>query len=119
MLHRIREAMKGNPDFKHGADEGGPVETDPTFIGGKPKNRHVRERRRMQQSDQCREKAIVMGMLERNTRKVRTKLLVTMKCHQPLHCFAPTGLTLWVPPVPARDTLEFRQPNVYHLVTDE
>jgi transposase-like protein len=44
MLHRIREAMKGNQDFKLGGDEGGPIEADETWVGGEPKNRHLSKR---------------------------------------------------------------------------
>ena len=47
------------------------------------------------------------------------RLLVTTKCHQPLHCYAPTGLRLWGSAGQVRGTLESRQPNVYHFVTDE
>jgi hypothetical protein len=73
MLHRIREAMKDNPDFKMGGDEGGPVEVDETFVGGKLKNMHIGKRKRFTKSGHGDDKAIVMGMLERNTRKVRTR----------------------------------------------
>jgi transposase-like protein len=75
MLHRIREAMKDNPDFKMGGDEGGPVEVDETFVGGKLKNMHIGKRKRFAKAGHGDDKAIVMGMLERNTRKVRTKVI--------------------------------------------
>jgi transposase-like protein len=35
MLHRIREAMKDDPSFKFGGEDGGPVESDETFVGPK------------------------------------------------------------------------------------
>jgi transposase-like protein len=79
MLHRIREAMKGNPDFQIGGDEGGPVEVDETFIGGKLKNMHVQKRKRMLKGGHQDDKAIVMGMLERRTRQVRTKLIPNVR----------------------------------------
>ncbi len=79
MLHRIREAMKGNPNFKFGGDEGGPVEVDETFIGGKPKNMHMRKRIRAQQFGQHTDKPVVFGMLERNTRQVRAKVIPNVR----------------------------------------
>ena len=82
MLHRIREAMKGNPDFKLGEDEGGPVEVDETFVGGKIKNmhrKHVREKYHGQPTGGANTKTIVMGMVDRNSRQVRTKVIPNVK----------------------------------------
>jgi transposase-like protein len=79
MLHRIREAMKGNPDFKMGGDEGGPVEVDETFVGGKLKNMHIQKRGKMLKHGHQDDKAIVMGMLERKTRQVRTKVIPNVR----------------------------------------
>jgi len=39
MLHRFREAMTDNGSFKLGG-QGGPVEMDETFVGGKVRNMH-------------------------------------------------------------------------------
>jgi hypothetical protein len=36
MQQRIREVMKGEKSFKFGGSEGGPVESDETFIGPTP-----------------------------------------------------------------------------------
>lgn len=83
MLHRIREAMKGNPDFQFGGEEGGPVEVDETFVGGKVKNMHKRKRPQgtghTGKMSGSQGKATVMGMLERNTRKVRTRVIPNVK----------------------------------------
>ncbi|MGA2252462.1 IS1595 family transposase [Terracidiphilus sp.] len=82
MLHRIREAMKGNPDFKLGEDEGGPVEVDETFVGGKIKNmhrKHIREKYHGQATGGANTKTIVMGMIDRNSRQVRTKVIPNVK----------------------------------------
>jgi transposase-like protein len=82
MLHRIREAMKGNPDFKLGEDEGGPVEVDETFVGGKIKNmhrKHIREKYHGQPTGGATTKTIVMGMIDRNSRQVRTKVIPNVK----------------------------------------
>jgi hypothetical protein len=75
MLHRIRMAMESQSILRMGGTEGGPVEVDETFIGGKPKNMHIKKRAKAQKFGQHTEKAIVMGMLERNTRQVRAKVI--------------------------------------------
>lgn len=80
MLHRIREAMKGNPDYQLGGDEGGPVEADETFVGGDARKMHKSRRARMLHGKRgAVGKAIVMGMIERNTRKVRTNVIPNVK----------------------------------------
>src|SRR5213079_2795409 len=69
LLHRIRLAMEdGSVEKLRGR-----VEADETFIGGKVKNMHITKRRRVQASRRGGQysKALVMGMLERNTKKVR------------------------------------------------
>jgi transposase-like protein len=79
MLHRIREAMKGNTTGKLGGGDRGPVEVDETFVGGKMKNMHLRKRQRLASLGKDASKAVVMGMLERNTRQVRTKVIPNVR----------------------------------------
>jgi transposase-like protein len=79
MLQRIRLAMKNGSVVKLGGT-GGPVEVDETFIGGLPKNMHA-DRRAKQKigMNGYAEKAIVVGMLDRNTRQVRAKVIPNVK----------------------------------------
>jgi transposase-like protein len=77
MLHRIREAMK-NGSVKKLGRTGGPVEVDETYIGGKPKNMHKSKRQNLK-ADWYGDKAVVMGMLDRDTREVRTKVIPNVK----------------------------------------
>lgn len=79
MLHRIREAMKNGSFLKMGGSEGGPVEVDETFIGPKPQKMHSDRRLRMQTAQRGNQKAIVMGMLDRELRQVRAMVVPNVK----------------------------------------
>lgn len=74
MLHRIREAMRTGTFLKMGGS-GSPVEMDETFIGGKPKNMHAAKRLKMKQGLHANPKMAVFGMLDRETRQVRAKVV--------------------------------------------
>jgi len=80
MLHRIRAAMKNN-SFRKLGSTGGPVEVDETFVGGKPKNMHANRRNKLNTALRAwgDHKTAVMGMLDRDTREVRTKVIPTVK----------------------------------------
>ncbi len=80
MLHRIRAAMKSNSPRKLGST-GGPVEVDETFVGGKPKNMHTSRRNRLNTAMRGfgDHKTVVMGMLDRDAREVRTKVIPNVK----------------------------------------
>ena len=79
MLHRIREAMKDGSVMKMGGGEGGPVEVDETFVGGRVKNMHISKRPKGEgftgKPTGHTAKAIVMGVLERNARQVRARVI--------------------------------------------
>src|SRR6266478_6205749 len=80
MLHRIRKAMQdGTLGSKLGGN-GGEVEADETFIGGKARNMHksVKARRITGQGRNTDDKIMVMGILERGG-KVRTKIVADRK----------------------------------------
>jgi transposase-like protein len=70
MLHRIRFAMHRGTFEKMGG--GGPVEADETFIGGKARNMHKAQRDKMRRRENL-GKELVMGLLDRETGKVRVK----------------------------------------------
>lgn len=78
MLHRIRTSLKENTQITIKGD-GGPVEVDETFIGGKVKNMHLSKRPKgsgfTKKMSGSQGKAIVMGMLEREARRVRAKVI--------------------------------------------
>ena len=71
MLHRIRLAMQ---DQYFGSKLNGEVEADETFIGGKSRNMHASKRERRITGTGGKDKAAVMGLLERGGR-VRTAIV--------------------------------------------
>src|SRR5260370_19599028 len=80
MLHRIRKAMQdGTLGSKLGGN-GGEVEADETFIGGKARNMHksVKARRITGQGHNTDDKIMVMGILERGGR-VRAQIVADRK----------------------------------------
>jgi transposase-like protein len=78
MLHRIRLALKHGFWNKLGGEDGGPVEVDETFIGPKPQKMHRARRLRMQTAEHN-HKAVVMGMLDRDGRQVRAKVIPNVR----------------------------------------
>jgi transposase-like protein len=79
MLHRIRLALKNGSWAKLGGT-GGPVEVDETFIGGNPIKMHADRRLKMKLAmNGYAEKAIVVGMLDRETRQVRARVIPNVR----------------------------------------
>jgi transposase-like protein len=71
MLHRIRLAMQRTGTLM---GDGGPVEADETFIGGKARNMHKHKRaERIPKRGASTGKEIVFGLLDRRSGKVRAK----------------------------------------------
>ncbi len=64
MMHRIRLAMQTGSVMKMGGN-GGEVEVDETFIGGKARNMHVSKRKRRITGTGGKDKTAVLGMLKR------------------------------------------------------
>ena len=86
MLHRVRAALKTGgfgQNFKLGGNEGGPVEVDETFIGGKVKNMHRDRAARFAAESGHRGgpngKTAVMGLLDRDLRQVRAKVVPNVR----------------------------------------
>jgi transposase-like protein len=73
MLSRLRLALQ---DRESGGKLGGEVEVDESFIGGKARNMHKGKLRRLKltQSNPMVGKVAVMGLLERNTVKGKSKV---------------------------------------------
>jgi transposase-like protein len=80
MLHRIRKAMTARSFVQLGGS-GSPVEVDETFIGPKPQKMHRARRLKMQSAlkGSNNDKTIVMGMLDRDSRQVRAKVVPNVK----------------------------------------
>ena len=83
MLHRLRLAMK-SPDMgtKLGSNDGGEVEVDETFVGGLVKNMHKDRKLRATQKGGVGphgNKVIVQGILDRDARQVRAKIVPNVK----------------------------------------
>jgi len=89
MLHRIRLAMKNKSLLKLGYD-GGPVEMDETFVGGKLKNMHKNKKPKgpgfSGVAVGASAKTIVVGMLERKGR-VRAEVVME-RSHPTLRALA-------------------------------
>ena len=84
MLHRLRLVLKtGTMGTKLGGTESGGVEVDETFVGGKLKNMHRDRRARFAaqsgHTGGATGKTIVMGMLDRDERKVRASVVPNVK----------------------------------------
>jgi hypothetical protein len=89
MLHRIRLAMQTGSFLKKVGGSGTEVEIDETFIGGKGKNMHRSRKLRLNQiRSELRNsesavpylgKTAVMGMLDREQRKVRATVVPDVK----------------------------------------
>jgi len=79
MLHRIRLAMSGKGfglRTKIGDSDGGSgVEVDETFVGGKLQNMHKDKKVRYNIRGGNKGKAVVMGLLDRDLRQVRAKVV--------------------------------------------
>lgn len=77
MLHRIRLGMKDDEVGQLGGrGRKGPIQADETHVGGNPRFMHEKRRIAYSQGDK---KAIVMGMLDSDTRQVRAMVIPNTK----------------------------------------
>ena len=89
MLHRLRLVLKASGGMMFGSGEGGEVEVDETFVGGKAINQHKKRRIEIQKArtevpawkavDRYPGKTAVMGLLDRETRQVRAKVIPNVR----------------------------------------
>ncbi len=83
MLHRIRLALKNGSWDKlggGGGNSGGPVEVDETFVGPKPQKMHKARRNKLKTAaNGDAGKVAVVGLLDRDTRQVRAKVVPNVK----------------------------------------
>lgn len=83
MLHRLRLALKTGNIGKLGGTESNGVEVDETFVGGKLRNMHRDRRERFAaksgHTGGSTGKTVVMGMLDRDERKIRATVVPDVK----------------------------------------
>jgi transposase-like protein len=77
MLHRIRKALANSSWNKLGGN--GPIEVDETFVGPDPRKMHAARREARYKALCARPKTPVMGMLDRELRQVRAKVIPNVK----------------------------------------
>lgn len=113
MLHRIRLALQ---DEFFGSKLGGEVEVDETFIGGKARNMHVSERKRRITGTGTKDKAAVIGMLERGG-KIRATVVQNRKrtaLQTEVYKHVSAGTVLYSDALPSYNGLE--ADYVHHVV---
>jgi transposase-like protein len=112
MLHRIRAAMKAKSLLKLG-NTGGPVEVDETFVGGTPKFMHAKRRMSLGTGIGGRTaKVPVMGMLDRDSRQVRTQVVPNVRRETLQNAILKeiqTGATIYTDNASTFDSLEAKQ----------
>jgi transposase-like protein len=112
MLHRLRLALQSRTlDSKLGSG-GGEIEVDEAFIGPKPQKMHRDRRLKMRGLQKGQTKAIVMGMLDRESREVRAKVIPDVKretLQSTILNEVKTGSTVYTDGYPGYDNLAARQ----------
>jgi transposase-like protein len=94
LLHRIRLAMQAESFEKMS----GEVEVDETYVGGKARNMHESKRAQRIKGRGASGKTIVLGVLDRNNRKVRVKVITStdrVSLTQELKAQVETGTTVY------------------------
>ena len=79
MLHRIRVAMETKTLYKLGGKGGGAVEVDESYLAPKPNRMHADRKAKRGLGEFGRAGVVVMGMLDRELRQVRAKVIPDVK----------------------------------------
>jgi len=79
MLHRIRLALRTGDWSKMGGTDGGPVEADECHLGPDLRKMHSQRRLTLKTAETGNVKTPVFGLLDRNTRQVRAKVVPNVK----------------------------------------
>lgn len=79
MLHRVRLALESGSFDKLGGRHGGPVEIDEAYIGPKPQKMHKARREAKKLASGGKMGVPVMGMLDRELRRVRANVVPNVK----------------------------------------
>jgi transposase-like protein len=114
LQQRIRLAVQSGSFEKMS----GGVEVDETFIGGKARNMHADKRKRVITKRGMSGKAAVMGLLNRETREVRTAVVDNVKrrtLHPVIQQHVAPGSTIFADAHPAYVGLS---PDYVHKVID-
>jgi transposase-like protein len=121
MLHRLRLALKARSlDVKITSDSG-PIEVDETFVGATPKFMHAKRRAKLGLSMKRDNKTAVMGMLDRESRQVRAKVVPNVKLEtlqNEILNQIEKGATVYTDGYPSYDTLaaqEYIHATVNHV----
>jgi transposase-like protein len=121
MLHRIRLALGEPLEGKMGGEDGGPVEVDESFVGPDPRKMHNARRLRLKKGENAGSKAVVMGMLDRDRREVRAKVIPNVKretLQSAILSEIETGATVYTDGYPGYDHLaaqEYVHETVNHV----
>lgn len=105
MLQRLRLALQD----EKGGKLSGNIEVDETFIGGKSRNMHKSVRARRIKGTGGAGKVAVMGLLDRQTREVRTMVVPNVRrrsLHREVNNHVELGSTVYSDALRSYDHLE-------------
>ncbi len=112
MLHRLRAALAGGSVMKMGGENSGPIEVDETFVGPLPQKMHRDKREARYKADCARPKVPIMGMLDRELRQVRAKVVPNVRrdtLQNEILNQIEKGATVYTDSAPAYDLLKAQE----------